>query len=338
MTCKKEENNLKRVRKEKFGKRILLYVLVIVLFFLGNAYSILRQDLKLSGTITIPAKEVPPEPTIPLSATVIQVKQFKEGYKLDFSVTNNSGADVSGWTAIISVPNVTDLFNINGGNVINDYCTVDVQKGTITVKMPADVLKYGTITNGTTITVEFGEIGANTATIIDCYSGSKPSVNSLMAFASKESFNEKIENISLDNIEITNLDNVKYSNSDLELDIEFNENIETNKYVTIAVLKVTNKTNKKINNLAFQLDYKDANNYFSKIETNSLKQTLNSTNSSSYQLLDFDFINPNSYKIFQISNFISEQRFTGFSISNVKYNFELEEIVSNKTSQNVIEK
>lgn len=328
---------MKRIRKEKFRKRILLYVLVIVLFFLGNAYSILRQDLKLSGTITLATNDVPSEPTIPLSATIVQVKQFKTGYKLNFSVTNNSGADVLGWTAVISTPNVTGLFNINGSNVINQYCTVDVQKGTITVKMPADVSKYGTIPNGKTITVQLGESGASTATIIDCYSNPN-SVNSLMTFASKENLAEKIETVSLENIEIANLDNVKYSNSDLEIDIEFNENIETDKYTTIAVLKVTNRTNKKISNLSFQLDYKDKNNYFSKINTTSLKQTLNSTSSSSYQLLDFDFINPNSYKIFQISNFISEERFTGFSISNVKYNFEIEENVSNKIVQNLIEK
>lgn len=126
---------LKRIRKEKFRKRILLYILFILLFFLGNAYSILKQDLNLSGTVTIPAQTTV---SIPLEAKARVESWGFLGNRLYVTITNNTGEDIAGWTAIISTPNITNLQDIRTATDINSYCTLDTANHIITVVMPED--------------------------------------------------------------------------------------------------------------------------------------------------------------------------------------------------------
>lgn len=324
---------MRRVRNKKLKKRILIYILFILLFFLGNAYSLLKQDLKLSGTVTVQASQTS---TIPLSAEVKNVTYYIRGYRLNFSVTNNTGADIDGWTAIISAPGITSLLDIILATDINEYCTIDTENETITVVMPVGST-YGTIANGETVTFLIGERGASSATIIDCYATQVLTSNyNSSAISQEESLVQNMSEVSIDEIEVTSLENVDYSNSDLEIEISFKENIENEKYTTVATIKIINKTNSKIENLSFELIYNDVNNYFSEITTTSLNQTLTHTKGSSYKLLDYDFIEKNSYKVYQISGFISDQRFTGFSISNVKYTFETNDNIQNGDMENNI--
>lgn len=126
---------LKRIRKEKFRKKILLYILFILLFFLGNAYSILKQDLTLSGTVTIPAQTTV---SIPLEAKARVESLWFLGNRLYVTITNNTGEAIAGWTAIISTPNITGLQDIVTATDINSYCTLDTTNDIITIVMPED--------------------------------------------------------------------------------------------------------------------------------------------------------------------------------------------------------
>ena len=78
---------MKNIRKLRSRRKILIFICVIVMFFLGTAYSALSQNLTLEGTITIPKQDSS------FTATITKNTIFSFFWRstYDIKITNNGG-------------------------------------------------------------------------------------------------------------------------------------------------------------------------------------------------------------------------------------------------------
>lgn len=324
-------------RKKLNSNKILLKICVIIMLFLGTGYSLLSQDLSISGSVTIPAKE-----NTTLDGTVKYSSGVFSRYIL-ITITNNNSFEVSSWSAEIYISTLSSeselssntlLALINGATALTpSECTID-------------------LTNKKIIFSKNVILSANggSAKYLIGYSGSKPTC-SIYAYEDNNVVTADTQTA----IVAANREQVTSYSSDLEgfvyteknVDIVVNyENVNRNdgKYETNVILNISNYENVDISNLEFNILYINQIEDYNNISTYSLLQSDSTEKKSSYKLYEKSVIKPNETMICKINGFVTNEQFEGIQINGLKYeatgkldtsNFE--NTIGNEISNTIIE-
>lgn len=329
---------MRRIRRKTFKKRILLYVFFIVLFFLGTSYSLLSQNLTFSGTILLPESD-----TIKLDVKLYDIETinmiFLKRYALRVDITNNSPIDVTNWKLVIDTSGTTNPKKSNWpftDTYPANFTTITTENGQSTV-IGAVGTTEGTIRAGETHTswIIFDSLNNGfVPKLISAYSEKNPTTtfNSIALEPDNSEITEKPV------ADIEELQSFQYKKDNLVFSVDFKDSLREidGKYETIAIINIANNNDKNISNLRFDIKYNEENLYYGEVKSSSLEQISNSSILSSYKLVEFDSIDKNSSRTYQITGIVSDQRFKSFTISNVKYEFEIEE--DNKNNNEEIDK
>lgn len=158
---------MKSIRKLKNNRKILILICIIVMFFLGTAYSALSQNLTLEGTITIPKNDTS------FTATITKniFGSWLSTGTYDIKITNNGSTDITSWIAVITVSNLTSESQVSSSilsNGLNSW-TVDLTQKTITITNE-DISNGGTISAGGSVTYALKITSSNPTLSIKIYS------------------------------------------------------------------------------------------------------------------------------------------------------------------------
>lgn len=317
-------------------KKFLIYLCAIMMFFLGTSYSLLSQNLNLSGTLTVePGEESYTDVSLTASVDSTNYEWATSvGKTITLTINNENDYEVKNWTAVIKFWDyyTTGMFTVSTDDSnINATC----EKGIITLS-PNEASESYTIAPNTSITVQF--------TIKPKYGFAIWSVSSVTATGKtlanvNEVASTAYSNYSLRNTETSeeklNQEATMFSKkqNNILFNVEYKENLTSEgKYQTDAIISITNENSQTIKNLSFDLIYKEKNESYSTIKTTVLEQTYSSEEKSSYKMLEYDDLEPNETKIYQIENFITDEKLDEFNIQNIEY-----ENVENTTFENVVE-
>ena len=320
---------MKNIRKLRSRRKILIFICVIVMFFLGTAYSALSQNLTLEGTITIPKKDSS------FTATITKNTIFSFFWRstYDIKITNNGTTDINSWFAVISVSNLTSESEVSAqtfiSNGLNSY-SVNLEQKNIVITNK-DISDGGVIPAGSSKTYRIIISTSNPTVSVKLYSTEEEVPASLKARIMQANRNSISEETTEEN-----LLGFIYTEKNVDFIVEFEELCKNSdeKYETNAIITIANYEDYKIDNLSFDLVYKNKNLNYEQIKTYSLNQILSNESKSSYSLYENDGIEANENKICKINGFITDEKFSGFEITNVKYTT-IKETAINTSVENI---
>lgn len=303
-----------RTKNRLKSNRILLKICVIVMLFLGTSYSLLSQNLTLTGSVTIPAKEI-----VTLDGNATYTNGTLGGYII-ITITNNNSFDVSSWTAEVYISTLLASSELNstwrtaiqaGVNSATQLsasdCTIDVDNKKLTFS------KTETISAGSGVKYLIGFSGSSPTLSVYAYQNDNI-VTTDVQTAMIEANREQVTTYSSD------LEGFVYTNENVDIVVSYEDAQRTDgKYETNVILNVSNYNDLKISNLSFDVLYNNTINEYSNITTNSLVQTASNESGSSYKTYDNSYISSNETVIYKISGLITDEEFEGIQIANMEY-------------------
>lgn len=306
------------------------------MLFLGTGYSLLSQELAVSGNVTIPAREI-----VVLDGKVDYKGVF--GKYLLITITNNNSFDVSSWSAEVYISTLSSASELsssviqavlNGATALNPSgCTIDVAN------------KKLVFSQNTTISANGG-----TKKFLIGYSGSKPTC-SIYVYEDKNVLSADTQSAIIDaNRELvtnysSDLKGFVYTEKNVDIVVNYENIARTDgKYETNVILNISNYENLDISNLDFIITYMNKIEDYNNISTYSLNQYNKDETKSAYKLYDNFVIKPNETMICKINGFITQEPFLGIRINNLKYDItgkldtsNIENTVTNEISNTIIE-
>lgn len=280
-------------------RRLLSCAFVIMMLFLGTAYSALKQDVSLDGKVIIPGKDDWEDVLrYNLDAEITTTQgPWEEGgvikATINFKVTNNNDFDVNNWYAKLYVPGIISATSYN----LHDY-EVDTENEIIT----------------------FSNVEGNWTSSIKAGASKEGDIVVILKVADIS----KVNIIAYSLYDNLKLQDFEYIKDDLKFEVAYTEESDyngTGKYAYTAVIKVTNNSDKVVKNINYEMKYKEPVPGFNFITVEGEMQAMQkTTNMLGLSSLSWVNVQPGGTSTTTVRNIITDYRkFRGFTFENITY-------------------